>query len=302
MNSQITTIIPVYKNITLLLKNLQLNYQFLKQTEIIIINDDPTNSIRPYLKRYSDIILLENTNNLGFGPTINQAVSFAQGSYLLLLNTDVILRQINLTKVLQFFTQCPQLFAVSFCQKEKNGQIAGKNKIFWHKGLIQHQRANDFTAGITAWAEGGAGIFSKEIFLQLKGFDPLYSPFYWEDIDLCYRAWKMGYQIIFDPQTQVDHQHEATIGKYFSQKIKTIALRNQFIFIWKNITDPVLIKDHQKNFPKIMLVLMKHEGLTAIKSLAQAILLLPQILAKRQSQKKDYQKTDQAILQLFNEK
>ncbi|PJE58197.1 MAG: glycosyltransferase family 2 protein, partial [Candidatus Portnoybacteria bacterium CG10_big_fil_rev_8_21_14_0_10_36_7] len=49
---------------------------------------------------------------------------------------------------------------------------------------------------------------------SLNGFDELYSPFYWEDIDLSYRAWKTGYTVLFDPQVLVEHHHETTIRTF----------------------------------------------------------------------------------------
>ena len=56
------------------------------------------------------------------------------------------------------------------------------------------------------------------MWLKLGGMDTLYSPFYWEDIDLSYRAWKSGYQILYDPNIIVEHHHESTIAKYFDKK------------------------------------------------------------------------------------
>ena len=37
--------------------------------------------------------------------------------------------------------------------------------------------------------------------------------FYWENIDLCYRATKRGYQILWEPESNVVHKHESTISK-----------------------------------------------------------------------------------------
>ena len=300
MKQQISVIIPAYKNTTLLLHNLQHNLPFLVGCEIIIVNDDPTTPLRPYLKKYPDIKIIESRQNQGFSKAVNLGIQQATGQYLLLINTDVIIQQLNLRRLLNSFTQDQELFAISFYQQEKAHIIAGKNRIYWEKGLFQHQRADNLEAGITAWAEGGAGLFDKEKMLKLGCFDPIYSPFYWEDIDLCYRAWKAGYFILFDPTAKTIHQHESTIGKYFSSKIKTVALRNQLIFIWKNISDKELIGSHRKNLGRIFFSLLKDSGLTAGKSFFQALLLLPEILKKRREQMKTYRVTDQAVLKKFN--
>jgi GT2 family glycosyltransferase len=69
--------------------------------------------------------------------------------------------------------------------------------------------------------------------------DTMYSPFYWEDIDLAYRAQTAGWKILWEPTAKVIHQHEATIGKFFGNKQKNwVAERNQILFFWKNISSP----------------------------------------------------------------
>ena len=82
---------------------------------------------------------------------------------------------------------------------------------------------------------------------EIGGFDSLYSPFYWEDIDLSYRAWKQGYSVLFDPEIVVEHHHESTIKSFFSDfYVTSIAYRNQLLFIWKNIYDTRLLAEHNK--------------------------------------------------------
>ncbi len=242
---KISILIPTYKNKKILINNLRHNWSFLKDHQIIIINDDPTKSIKEYLKEFPKIILIENNKNLGFGQTINKGIKRALGQYIFLLNNDVVLENKSFEKGLVYFKKNKKLFAVSFALREKDQKIVGKNKIFWRQGMFFNKGVNKLTFGVNAWAEGGACLIDKNKFLELGGFDPLFSPFYWEDIDLSYQAWKRGYQILFDPQILVNHFHETTISKYYDQSyIKKTAYRNQFIFIWKNITDQFYIFQH----------------------------------------------------------
>lgn len=106
-------------------------------------------------------------------------------------------------------------------QKEKDGKIVGANFGYFQNGLIQHSaRINFDTAQSTKnfWAEAGAAIYRRDLFIKLGMMDELFSPFYWEDIDISYRVWKAGYEIKFDPSIVVEHHHESTIGKYFDKK------------------------------------------------------------------------------------
>ena len=233
----ISVIIPTYKNKWSLLHNLKHNIPYLDRAEIIIVNDNPRIDLKKDLGKFTNVILIENEKNCGFGESVNRGVKKAKHPYVMLLNDDVLFQNDAYESAIDHFTKDSSLFAVGFAQKEKDGNIVGKNRFFWRRGLFFHQKANDLKSGETGWAEGGACIIDRKKFEELGGFDLMYSPFYWEDIDLSYRAKKAGYKIIFDPGIVVEHHHESTIGKHFSKDfVKTIAFRNQFLFMWKNAT------------------------------------------------------------------
>lgn len=231
----ISVTIPTYKNKWFLLHNLKYNLPYLNGVEIIVVNDNPKIDLRKDLGKFQNVILIENKKNLGFGESVNKGVKRAKNPYVMLLNDDVLLQNNNYQSAVDHFKNDPSLFAISFAQKEKDGNVVGKNRFFWRRGLFFHQKAHDLKPGENGWAEGGACIIDKKKFEELGGFDSMYSPFYWEDIDMSYRARKAGCKILFDPNILVTHHHESTIGKYFSKDfVKTIAFRNQFLFMWKN--------------------------------------------------------------------
>lgn len=292
----ISVIIPTYKNREVLIKNLTHNLQFLKNCQIIIVNDDPSKNLEKDLKKFKNVILIENKKNLGFGQSINEGVKKAQYPYIMLLNNDVKLINNNYQLAINYFNNDSSLFAVSFAQKEKNGEIVGKNIFYWGRGLVLHKKPSDIKPGYNAWAEGGSCLVDKNKFLKLDGFDPIYSPFYWEDIDLSYRAWKMGYQIIFEPKIVVEHHHETTIGKYFSKEfIKKITFRNQLIFIWKNITNLDLLIKHVLFLPFNLFYYFFKKEFEFINGFFSAIRFLPKI------KRDNYNLTDKEILKLFYE-
>lgn len=295
----ISVVITTYKNKELLIKNLKINFHYLKDCEIIVVNDNPLISIKKDLSEFP-ISLIENKINLGFGGTANLGFSKAVNQYVLLLNDDVVLQNDNYEKALNHFQKNPDLFAVSFAQKEKKNQIVGKNKVFWKNGLFYHAKADDTKFGNNAWAEGGSCIIDKSKFEKLGGFDPIYAPFYWEDIDLCYRAWKYGYKIFFDPSIEIVHHHESTIGKQFpSEYINKIAFRNQFIFIWKNIIDFSYILNHLFYLPYNLIYYLfkgKKEFLSGFSAALEYIIL---IAKKGKIEKIKFRLTDKQIFKIF---
>lgn len=297
----ISIIIPVYKNKEEFLKNLDQNKRFFSGCEVIVVNDDPQSNIKKEVEKiYPKIVYIQNSKNLGFGQTVNKGVKKSRFPYIFLLNSDVILLDEKFKDTVYLFKKDPQLFAISFIQKEKDSKLTGKNIIFWKKGMFFHQKALNLKEGINGWAEGGAAIFDKKKFFALSGFDSLYKPFYWEDIDLSYRAWKMGWKIIFLPRIKLVHHHGTTINKYFNQwKIKSINYRNQIIFILKNITDKKLIREFIIYFPYWLgYFLIKREWSYFI-GLIWAICRIKKIWEKRNMIKKYFKLTDREVLNLF---
>jgi O-antigen biosynthesis protein len=65
---------------------------------------------------------------------------------------------------------------------------------------------------------GGSCAFDRRKFLELGGFDDLLAPFYLEDTDLGYLAWKRGWKVLYQPRSVVYHEHRGTIGKRFSEE------------------------------------------------------------------------------------
>lgn len=296
-----SVVIPTYKNERILYKNLKHNLPYLKNCEVIVVNDDPTNSIKKTLDEFLQIILIENEKNLGFSGAVNKGIKKATESFVMLLNDDVRLLNNSFEKTTDNFKDNSDLFAVSFAQKEVDDKVVGKNKIFFNKGFFNHKKADDLDFGINGWAEGGSAIFDREKIISLGFFDEIYSPFYWEDVDLSYLAWKKGYTIVFDPKIMVEHHHETTIKSHFDQnKIKTIAYRNQFIFMWKNLRSFKMISIHLIFLVKQIVQSFLRNDTVFLEGFYLALKKLPHIIDKRS--KVPHNVSDYEILQKFTQK
>jgi GT2 family glycosyltransferase len=87
---------------------------------------------------------------------------------------------------------------------------------------------------------------------SLGGFSDAYSPFYWEDADLGYRAWKRGWKSLYQPAGTVYHQHASSISKIKSSFVDRIKTRNALFFLWRNIEDMGLVRDHRLWLPLVL--------------------------------------------------
>ena len=201
----ISVIIPNFNGLNLFkthLKNTVTFFNSVGITDIIIVDDASTDESTNYIAtQFPNITLIKNSSNQGFSVTCNAGAKEAKESILLFLNTDMLPRQLNPQLILEAFKD-PNLFAISpkIERKDNTGTIineaitTGFFKGGWFSSEVNpdyesHNQAQSFPI---LWACGGACFIDKNKFNTLSGFDTLYSPFYFEDLDLSYRAWKKG--------------------------------------------------------------------------------------------------------------
>jgi len=304
---KVSVIIPNYNGKKLLEKNLPMLFESIKRyrdVEIIVVDDGSTDESVKYLElRTKDleqkIKILKNNKNYGFAYSCNRGVKEAEGKIVILLNNDVIPQKGFLEPLLSHFRN-KQVFAVG-C-KELNGEERGRGVGEFKNGFLVHKRTNNQNKNNTLWVSGGSGAFSKDLFLKLGGFDEIYKPFYWEDIDLSYQAQKAGYKVLFEPSSIVYHRHEQTIGRFYSEaQIKTVSYRNSFIFIWKNITDTRLFISHFLWLPFNFIKAVLTDNLAFILGFFRALRLIPLIVKKRKGAKIFFIKKDKEILSGFQQ-
>jgi GT2 family glycosyltransferase len=186
------------------------------------------------------LCLIPNPKNLRFAANCNRGVRVAQFELIFLLNSDVRPYADALSYLLPHFEDS-KVFAVG-CLEQEPGQDketiwGGKNVLWFEKGLFVHSRASSFESGETAWVSGGSGVFDKEKWLQLGGFNEEFAPAYWEDIDLSFRARKKDWKVLFESRAKVDHNHESTNSDVFGKrKMQKMSWRNADKFVEKNGT------------------------------------------------------------------
>lgn len=242
----ISIVIPNYNGVELLGKNLQRVIEVAGELcqEIIIVDDASTDDSVAMIKRLfaselkkSRLKIIRNKTNQGFSSSANLGVKAAKGKIVVLLNSDVYPEKGFLNAVLPHFKD-DKVLGVGFMDKSIESSkvvLRGRGIGWWERGFYVHSRG-EVDKTDTAWIAGGSAAFRKKIFLQLGGFSPIYNPFYWEDIDLSYRAVKAGYRILFEPRAVVIHEHEkgAIRQKFTTQQRQLVAYRNQFLFVWRN--------------------------------------------------------------------
>src|SRR3989344_5930895 len=301
----VSIVIQNYNGKALLVKNLPKVLAVAPQTEIIIVDDSSTDGSVEFLKKnFPKIKLIEKVQNHGFATSVNLGVRAAKGDIVFLLNSDAVPEKGFLTPILENFKHNEQLFAIGCLDKSIEGERIierGRGIGRFERGFLAHGRG-EINQSNTLWASGGSSAFRKHIWEQLGGMDEVFDPFYWEDIDLSYRALKSGFEVVFESKNVVTHSHEeGSIAKSFSStEIKIISYRNQILFVWKNITDRNYYLNHFMWLPYHLLrSLFTGEGVF-VRGLLEALRKLPKIMEARRKAQKLFTRTDAQVLSVFS--
>jgi len=85
----------------------------------------------------------------------------------------------------------------------------------------------------------GSMLYDRNEFLSIGGFEELFAPLGWEDVEICVRAWKQGFVMHYEPQSAVWHQFSSTIGPRFDQRrVQAIYERNRLWVHWMHLDTP----------------------------------------------------------------
>ena len=239
---------------------------------------------------------------MGFSYTVNHGATNASGEVLLLINTDVCPEPGFLAPLLSHFED-EDVFAVGCMDKSIEGKetvLRGRGTGYWKRGFLNHKKG-EVDKSDTLWVSGGSGAFRKSYWDKLGGLNNLYNPFYWEDIDLSYRALKSGYKVIFENKSVVIHEHEKGVikSKFSPYIVKTLAFRYQFIFTWSNLTDFSLVISHISWLPYHFIKTLIGNETAFYVGFGKALILLPKILKTRYNNKKFFIKSDKEVTKAY---
>ncbi len=211
--------------------------------EIIVVDNGSTDGSAEFVRSaFPSVKVLALPRNLGFGGGSNAGFREARNEIVVLLNSDMRVDEGFLAPLLEGFSD-PEVFAVScqifFSDPKKVREETGLTQGWWQDGGLRVRHRDDSAVRDLFpcfYGGGGSCAFDRQKFLELGGFDHLLAPFYLEDTDLGYMAWKRGWKVLYQPRSIVFHEHRGTIGKKFSPEyIQGVLQKNFLLFCWKNI-------------------------------------------------------------------
>lgn len=197
--------------------------------EIIIVDNNSTDGSVEALEKYLIqntkylIHLIKNQANLGFSKGNNIALRQAQGEYIMLLNSDTIVKEGAIQKLIDYLEKNPDT-AVSPLLKLPDGKPQADYymrfpnlwQIFlYHNPLIRPLAMN--TPLKTLFCQqakeepfevdqlpGAALVAPRETWEKVGSLDPDFK-FLWEDVDWSWRAKKKGIKLMVLPEAEIIH-------------------------------------------------------------------------------------------------
>jgi GT2 family glycosyltransferase len=191
---------------------------------IVVDNASTDGSAEMVETRFSEVLLIENSDNVGFSRANNQAMEVASGRYIFLLNNDTLLFEGSLQILIDYMDDNP---GVGLCgprvvNEDGSMQIRSKGRYpsiatalghFFlpssrqHRGqqplgFYEHQDINK--ARSMDWVSGCALLVRREA-IEAVGMLDADVFMYCEDVDWCYRMNRAGWQVSYVPSSVVLH-------------------------------------------------------------------------------------------------
>jgi hypothetical protein len=194
--------------------------------EIFVVDNASIDGSVPYIRqRFPEVILLESSENLGFGKANNLALKQISGEYVVLINPDTVVQEDTFTALLDFFEQHPEAAAATCKILNPDGsfsidcrhniptpldafwKVIGFSKLFPKSKIFAryHLTYLDSEETYPVPAISGSFMMIKKTVLDEVGYFDERFFMYCEDIDLCARIGQAGHQIWYVPTSQIIH-------------------------------------------------------------------------------------------------
>ncbi len=198
--------------------------------QIIVLDNASVDESAAMVEReFPQVQLIANARNLGYAAANNQGARLAKGRYLLLLNPDTQVLPNTIERLLAFADAHPEAGAVAPKLVYPDGQLqpsvrsfptpaalffsaTGLDKLFPHSRIFGRYRMSWFTYDQVAEVDqpmASALLVRRAAWEQVGGMDERMSIFF-NDVDLCWRIKRAGWQIYFFPEATVIHHHGAS--------------------------------------------------------------------------------------------
>lgn len=248
---KVSVVTPNYngeKFLKTFLKSLEEDSEYIG--EVIIIDNGSADASLDYLRGNSftfPLVVIENTENLGFAPAVNQGIKKAKNDLIFSLNNDTEVKKGSIKALMDLATSSDDIFSVQAKMLQYNNKDliddAGDeyNLLAWTKKTGENHPSGEFSEVMEIFSScAGAAMYKKSVLDKIGLFDDNFFA-YMEDVDLAIRSKINGYRNLMCPDAVVYHIGSATSGSRYNEFKVRLAARNNVWVVYKNLPIPLKI-------------------------------------------------------------
>lgn len=202
---------------------LKINYS---NYEIIVIDNNSTDGSVEFIeKNHSQIIIKKLEKNYGFAYPNNLGAKIAKGEFLLFLNNDTKVCPDFVIELMKTITSSSD---IGICQSyllKMSGDVDSSGDFMDIIGISFSSKEKISEVRDIFSAKGASLMIKKLLFEELNGFDEDFFVSF-EDVDLSWRCWILGYRVVVAPDSIVYHYGSSTIKK-LKRNMTFHGLKNQ---------------------------------------------------------------------------
>ena len=215
--------------------------------EIVVVDNgsgaDEVDGITAMGERLRLISLKENRF---FGDGNNIGVEHAKGRYVVFLNNDCQVTPDWLQPLIATLEQQPLCGGVGAKLLYPDGRLQEAGAFMGSNGWALHRHYPPFDVEladrthVADYCSAACFVMTRKLFVALGGFDPIFSPAYFEDADLAFRIADVGLFIYCCPQSIVYHHQNATTRVFWTEgQLQRLLHRNRDLFFdrWQHCLD-----------------------------------------------------------------
>ncbi len=218
--------------------------------EVIIVDNGSSDGSVDYIKGNSydfPLVLIENSDNLGFAPAVNQGILKAKNELIFSLNNDTEVKKGSIKALIDLITSSEEIFSVQakmlqYNNKQLIDDVGDEyNLLAWTKKTGENHHSDEYNQVKEIFSScAGAAMYKKSILEDIGLFDDNFFA-YMEDVDLAIRSKINGYKNLLCPQAIVYHIGSATSGSRYNEFKVKLAARNNVWVVYKNLPIPFKI-------------------------------------------------------------